>query len=110
MHACTRCIRSTVVRVPEGTRAGRHDPARHPHSARRSMTMQGRPRSRRRALVAGLVALAGVAGAAKLAIGSDHQDTPFVELNPKTDLTDVYAFPGTSGRIAPALARRPVLH
>jgi len=73
------------------------------------MTMQGRPRSRRRALVAGLVALAGGAGAAKLAIGSDHQDTPFVELNPKTDLTDVYAFPGASGRIVLAMDTRAFL-
>ena len=61
--------------------------------------MQGRPTSRRRALVAGLVALAGISGAATFAIGSDHQDTPFVELNPKSDLTDVYAFPGGTGRI-----------
>jgi len=71
--------------------------------------MQGRPRSRRRALVAGLVALAGVAGAAKLAIGSDHQDTPFVELNPKTDLTDVYAFPGAPGRIVLVMDTRAFL-
>jgi hypothetical protein len=70
---------------------------------------QGRPPSRRRALVAGLVALAGVAGAARLAIGSDHQDTPFVELNPKTDLTDVYAFPGAPGRIVLAMDTRAFL-
>ena len=31
---------------------------------------------------------------------SDHQDTPLVELNPRMDLTDVYAFPGSApGRI-----------
>jgi len=71
--------------------------------------MQGRPTSRRRALVAGLVALAGIAGAATLAIGSDHQDTPFVELNPKTDLTDVYAFPGGSGRLVLAMDTRAFL-
>jgi len=71
--------------------------------------MQGRPRSRRRALVAGLVALAGVAGAAKLAIGSDHQDTTFVELNPKTDLTDVYAFPGAPRRIVLVMDTRAFL-
>ena len=71
--------------------------------------MSGRPTSRRRALVVGLVAVAGVAGAATLAIGSDHQDTPFVELNPKTDLTDVYAFPGGSGRIVLAMDTRAFL-
>ncbi len=32
---------------------------------------------------------------------SDHQDTPEVELNPRTDINDVYAFPGSSAdRIA----------
>ena len=29
-------------------------------------------------------------------IGSDHQDTPEVELNPRMDINDVYAFPGAS--------------
>ena len=71
--------------------------------------MPGRPTSRRRALVAGLATLAGVAGVAKFAIGSDHQDTPFVELNPKTDLTDVYAFPGASGRTVLAMDTRAFL-
>jgi hypothetical protein len=73
------------------------------------MIMSGRPTSRRRALVVGLVAVAGVAGAATFAIGSDHQDTPFVELNPKTDLTDVYAFPGGSGRVVLAMDTRAFL-
>ncbi len=42
----------------------------------------------------------GTAGLIKLAGGSDHQDTPEVELNPDMDETDVYAFPGASpGRI-----------
>ena len=71
--------------------------------------MHFRPTSPRWALVAGLAALAGVAGATRLAIGSDHQDTPFVELNPKTDLTDVYAFPGGSGRIVLAMDTRAFL-
>lgn len=30
------------------------------------------------------------------ALGSDHQDTPEVELNPRMDINDVYAFPGSS--------------
>jgi hypothetical protein len=71
--------------------------------------MQGRPISQRRLLVAGLVAVAGIAGAATFAIGSDHQDTPFVELNPKSDLTDVYAFPGGAGRIVLAMDTRAFL-
>lgn len=55
--------------------------------------MHGRPTSRRGALVLGLVVLAG---AVRLATASDHQDTPDVELNPKMDRTDVYAFPGST--------------
>lgn len=42
------------------------------------------------------VATIGTAGVIRLARGSDHQDTPEVELNPATDMTDVYAFPGAS--------------
>jgi hypothetical protein len=73
------------------------------------MAMHARPTSHRRALGVALV-LAGAGGAAGLAIGSDHQDTPFVELNPKTDMTDVYAFPGSSaGRIALAMNTRAFL-
>jgi hypothetical protein len=53
----------------------------------------------RRALVAGAL-VAAAAGAGRLAVGSDHQDTPLVELNPTQDMTDVYAFPSsTPGRI-----------
>ena len=62
--------------------------------------MHATPTTRRRALAAGLLVIAGVGGAAGLAIGSDHQDTPEVELNPRQDMTDVYAFPGSApGRI-----------
>jgi hypothetical protein len=66
---------------------------------------------RRRMLAAGLLVLAGVAGAAGLAIGSDHQDTREVELdNPKLDMTDVYAFPGSAaGRIVLAMNSRAFL-
>ena len=71
--------------------------------------MHHRTTFRRWALAAGLVALAG-AGTAGLVIGSDHQDTPFVELNPKSDLTDVYAFPGAAaGRIVLAMDSRAFL-
>ena len=46
-----------------------------------------------------------LAGAASIAVtqrvlASDHQDTPEVELNPRMDVNDVYAFPGSAaGRI-----------
>ena len=39
-----------------------------------------------------LVAAAGIG----VARASDHQDKPLVELNPAMDMTDVYAFPGSS--------------
>ncbi len=71
--------------------------------------MKLRPTSPRWALVAGLVAAGGLAGAARYAIGSDHQDTPFVELNPKSDMTDVYAFPGGAGRTVLAMDTRAFL-
>jgi hypothetical protein len=61
-------------------------------------------------LAAGLLVLAGAGGATGLAIGSDHQDTPEVELNPKMDMTDVYAFPGASaGRIVLVMNSRAFL-
>ncbi len=68
------------------------------------------PTPPRRTLAVGLFVLAGAAGAAGIAIGSDHQDTPEVELNPKMDMTDVYAFPGSSaGRIALVMNSRAFL-
>jgi len=46
------------------------------------------------AVVATLVLVAGAGiGVAR---ASDHQDNPLVELNPAMDMTDVYAFPGSS--------------
>lgn len=58
-----------------------------------------------------VVAIAGLAGGAvRIAIGSDHQDTPEVELNAKMDMTDVYAFPGSgSDRIALVMNSRAFL-
>ena len=43
-----------------------------------------------------VVACAGTVGIIRLARGSDHQDTPDVELNPASDMTDVYVFPASS--------------
>jgi hypothetical protein len=74
------------------------------------MAMHARPSSHRRALLGGLLVAAGAAGAAGLATGSDHQDTPDVELNPKMDMTDVYVFPSpTPGRIVLVMNSRAFL-
>ena len=54
------------------------------------------PRRPRRAAVLLLLTLAGAAGTVRVAPGSDHQDTPEVELSPRMDVNDVYAFPGAS--------------
>ena len=54
-------------------------------------------RGRARTLLAvGIVASVGVLGVAGAVFASDHQDNPLVELNPAMDMTDVYAFPGSS--------------
>ena len=59
-----------------------------------------RATSRTQRLVAILAVTGALAGGVKMLTGSDHQDTPLVELNPRMDLTDVYAFPGSApGRI-----------
>lgn len=72
--------------------------------------MDATPSFRRRSLVLGLLVAAGAAGAAGLAVGSDHQDTPDVELNPKMDMTDVYVFPApTPGRIVLVMNSRAFL-
>jgi hypothetical protein len=45
--------------------------------------------------------LACAAGGVGIALASDHQDTPDVELNPSMDMTDLYVFPSpTPGRVA----------
>jgi len=38
----------------------------------------------------------GVLLTARATVGSDHQDTPEVELSPRMDINDVYAFPGAT--------------
>ena len=51
-----------------------------------------------------IVATAGLFIGLGLAIASDHQDTPEVELHPRLDINDVYLFPSpTPGRIVLAL-------
>jgi hypothetical protein len=51
--------------------------------------------SRSRRLLFGVFAFAIAISAATL-FASDHQDTPEVELSPRMDINDVYAFPGAS--------------
>ena len=71
--------------------------------------MQQRSRSTRWKILAGL-ATAAILGGTKLALGSDHQDTPDVEANPRQDMTDVYAFPSpTAGRIVLVMNSRAFL-
>ena len=45
---------------------------------------------------AGILAVAALSAVVVPLFGSDHQDTPEVELNPRMDINDVYAFPGSS--------------
>jgi hypothetical protein len=49
-------------------------------------------------MAAGALAIASLAMLALTRVGraSDHQDTPEVELSPRMDINDVYAFPGSS--------------
>ena len=51
-----------------------------------------------------LVVLGGALAGTGLLLASDHRDTPEVELNPRLDINDVYAFPGsTTDRLALAV-------
>ena len=64
-------------------------------------------RSRRVLLLTTGMAAACAAG---LLVASDHQDTPEVELNAASDMTDVYAFPSpTAGRIVLVMNSRAFL-
>ena len=55
-------------------------------------------------LAAGAIAAIVAVGAAQRLFASDHQDTPEVELNPRMDINDVFAFPGSSAdRVALAM-------
>ncbi len=53
--------------------------------------------TRKTALVALIAASCiGVGAVVRSVTASDHQDTPEVELNPRMDINDVYAFPGSA--------------
>jgi Domain of unknown function (DUF4331) len=64
---------------------GREDAMRQLHPGRRAAAGAG----------LALLLAAGVMGVRQVR-GSDHQDTPEVELSPRLDINDVYAFPGSS--------------
>ena len=53
-------------------------------------------RSRGWIVVAGIAALGATFAVTRSSNASDHQDTPEVELSPRMDVNDVYAFPGAS--------------
>ena len=64
----------------------------------------------RKRLGIALAVAAIAAGGLGVALASDHQDSPNVELNPLQDLTDVYAFPSpTAGRIVLVMNTRAFL-
>ena len=48
------------------------------------------------AIVAVAATVTATFGITRSSWGSDHQDTPEVELSPRMDVNDVYAFPGSS--------------
>jgi hypothetical protein len=57
-----------------------------------------------RRAAAGALAMAVAILAGQRLLASDHQDTPEVELNPRMDINDVFAFPGSGAdRIALAM-------
>jgi len=70
-------------------------------------------RTRSRPRLLGLAIAAGCLGAAALVstiVASDHQDTALVELNPRRDINDVYAFPASSaGRVVLAVTTQSPL-
>jgi hypothetical protein len=51
---------------------------------------------RRTGRLVALAALAVVVTTAGVVLASDHQDTPELELHPRLDVNDVYAFPGAN--------------
>ena len=58
-------------------------------------------RRMRAPLALAAAALLSAGGTVATSFASDHQDTPEVELSPRMDINDVYAFPGSSAdRIA----------
>src|SRR5437773_10136107 len=73
---------------------GRRDSGRSPSQVGGAMRRFKFSRWTKVAAAIAVVACAGTVGIIRLARGSDHQGTADVELNPASDMTDVYAFPG----------------
>jgi len=72
--------------------------------------MQPQSPARKRLATGLALAVVAALGSLGVAIASDHQDSPNVELNPLQDLTDVYAFPSpTAGRIVLVMNTRAFL-
>jgi hypothetical protein len=67
--------------------------SQHGTSESRARRAAGRPVT----IAAAAVLAAVLAFTARRTLASDHQDTPEVELSPRMDVNDVYAFPGASG-------------
>jgi len=66
--------------------------------------------SRRKRLAVVALVAACAAGGAGVALASDHQDTPDVELNPEMDMTDLYVFPSpAAGRVVLVMSSWGVL-
>lgn len=66
--------------------------------------------ARKRVTLGFAVAALAALGTIGVALASDHQDSPNVELNPLQDLTDVYAFPSpTPGRMVLVMNTRAFL-
>ena len=72
--------------------------------------MQPQSPARKRLATGLALAVVAALGTLGVAIASDHQDSPNVELNPLQDLTDVYAFPSpTAGRVVLVMNTRAFL-
>src|SRR5687767_8545709 len=74
------------------------------------MKNRNHPRAKLMALAVVMLA-AGSVAAVRMVLASDHQDTPLVELSPRFDINDVYAFPapGDPSRTVLALSTRSPL-
>ncbi len=73
------------------------------------MPFRSRLRGRQGLALLATLALVGVVGI-RAARASDHQDNPLVELNPSMDMSDFYAFPGsTADRTVLVLNSHPLI-
>src|SRR5262249_51517501 len=95
-NAMRRC-RERIRLVYDARKSVSNGAAYHPHSQTASSLMRFRNIITSRRAFASAIAVVAIASAGiGIARASDHQDNPLVELNPASDMTDVYAFPGTT--------------